>query len=167
MIINQERTNRIMKSCHIKFVVIFILTAIITCLGVTAYKYEEYTLKANLGKSFVEVLYHAPNLQELSNQQTEKLKQIAIDEIVGRVSIELNSNRLEYTYYNMEKATKEIKPVFTKVTDDYIEFLVSIDGEIDGRIRAIWFDVDNGKISEFKEAILVPFAKDEVEDVEK
>ena len=147
-----------MKSCHIKFVVIFILTAIITCLGVTAYKYEEYTLKANLGKSFVEVLYHAPNLQELSNQQTEKL---------GRVSIELNSNRLEYTYYNMEKATKEIKPVFTKVTDDYIEFLVSIDGEIDGRIRAIWFDVDNGKISEFKEAILVPFAKDEVEDVEK
>ena len=164
MIIKQKRINLIMRLRRAKYIILFMIIVVTTCFLFTTCFFIQYRKDANIGISFVETLYNARNLSELKQNHTERLKKVATDEIVGRVSLELNNARLDYTYYGMSNATKEIKPVYIKVTNQYIEFTISLDGELDGKRRAIWFDTMNGKISKFQEATLLPFAKDEVDE---
>lgn len=147
---------------HAKNIIVFSLAVILSTSLFTAFGVCEYKTSARTGVQFIESLYGAKNLTELEQKQLSNLREIAAQEVLYNVALAYNSNRLQYTYYGMEDAEYEIKPLYRTVTDKYIEFTVSIDGKDDGRIRGVWFTANHGKIIAFKEALLFPFPKDEV-----
>lgn len=160
---HQNLLDLLMKFFHRKmFKVIVIMFVVAVSVGY----YLNLINKKHLGVEFVNALYGSGGtLADLKEGHTDKLLEVAIPEIVNRVSLETNGNRLEYTYYNI-KDNDTLKPNIMTVTDRRIEFTLCVNGVDDNTLRGIWYRVKHGKISAFNEATLVPFAVEEDMEVQ-
>lgn len=141
------------KRYFVVFLLCFCLIAISVLNGCLFMPKERNSLK--LGVNLINALYNVNNPLSFKDTHNEILKPFVNDEILNRISVQINGNRLFYTYYGMEN--KKLKPIIKDATNSHIEFTLEVNGIEDNTLRAIWFKTENNKIVEFSEAILLPF----------
>lgn len=141
------------KRYFVVFLLCFCLIAISVLNSCLFMPKERNSLK--LGVDLINALYNVNNPLSFKDTHNEILKPFVNDEILNKISVQINGNRLFYTYYGMEN--KKLKPIIKDATNSYIEFTLEVNGIEDDTLRAIWFKTENNKIVEFSEAILLPF----------